>query len=440
MKSNFYLSTIRKFSFFENFRNPVFLICFLAFFLNSKSYATDYIFTGNGNWSNAALWSPAHPNTMQFDLAHTISISAGSVVNIDSWVNIQNNFTNNGTINVLAGQKLNIILNIGDNTAKMINNGPINVLATASFNVQKPLINNKGKLISIKGEFLSLYALGCTIENYGSFLAVEGSTVKFENKWQNFSGSAVNNYTSNFIAETKAQLFIIDAGSTFYNYPTGTLRASYCKFENSGTFISNGILDISNGTFSNKTGSKFIHKGTIKSFYILNEGTLDIQSAEFNARNIDNTNGGIIKGSFVEGIGGIVSKNGSKMMPGGSSIGIIKLTTGSFSQYKDAIWEMQIAGPDGPGKSTGHDQLVVEKGSALFGSGGTDKSYFNISLINNYIPAPGTTFRLVESVGMSANLSINFNYPTLPNGRTWKVKFIQNPQLTRDIAIDITAN
>jgi len=44
---------------------------------------------------------------------------------------------------------------------------------------------------------------------------------------------------------------------------------------------------------------------------------------------------------------------------------------------------------------------------------------FNISLLNGYVPVPGTKFTIMKgTVNSTTNLKVNF--PALPNGRTWK--------------------
>lgn len=104
------------------FKRNLFLVIFLLFMNMAKVCATDYSFSGTGNWTDQSKWSPAFPGT-SIITGDYITITQGSDCTIDILVRIAGTLMNKATLRVsnvvyiVAGGNL-----INDFNAVLINN------------------------------------------------------------------------------------------------------------------------------------------------------------------------------------------------------------------------------------------------------------------------------------------------------------------------------
>ena len=119
----------------------------------------------------------------------------------------------------------------------------------------------------------------------------------------------------------------------------------------------------------------------------------------------------------VTGVGtiqGAAFLNQGSILPGFSP-GVFNIT-GDYD-HTEAFLEIEIAGTGGPGAVNGHDQIVVENNASL---GGT----LEITLINQFVPATGDQFVIVECQNncLGAFDTVNFDLDTA----IWELEYNEN--------------
>src|SRR5688500_5103378 len=127
-------------------------------------------------------------------------------------------------------------------------------------------------------------------------------------------------------------------------------------------------------------------------FQMTNNGTLNV--------NIGFTNSGTLKGNGTIAFNSTFTNTGSYSP--GLPVGQLTIARSSLSNN---TLNIDISGPEGPG--TGHDRLNV---TGNFTTGGI----LNVSLLNGYTPAPGTSFEIVLATGTVTGTFGTLNLPTIP--------------------------
>ena len=99
---------------------------------NALQAQTTFTYTGIGNWTDTANWSPSYPGTT-LNTGDTAFIDTGATVNINATVTIQGRVFNNGTVNnnnilAITGTVFNFIQlnNISPGELRINNNGVLN--------------------------------------------------------------------------------------------------------------------------------------------------------------------------------------------------------------------------------------------------------------------------------------------------------------------------
>ena len=125
-----------------------------------------------------------------------------------------------------------------------------------------------------------------------------------------------------------------------------------------------------------------------------------------------NQNGAEIVGTGI--IDGSAFKNQGIITPGFSP-GVFEID-GDYN-HSEAIYEVELAGTDGPGKPQGHDQIIVTGTTTL---GGT----LNLSLIGDYIPTVGDSFVIMNCTSGCQGEFEKVNLPLDP--LSWEIQYEEN--------------
>ena len=129
---------------------------------------------------------------------------------------------------------------------------------------------------------------------------------------------------------------------------------------------------------------------------------------------LTNLDSGEIYGTGV--IDGAAFRNQGSILPGLSpGIGIFEITDNY--DHSQAIYEVELAGTDGPGLPSGHDQLNVTGTTTL---GGT----LNLSLIDDYLPSIGDSFVIMTCTSGCQGKFETVNLPLDP--LSWEITYEEN--------------
>lgn len=226
------------------------VIALLTCLMMNKAYATTYTFTGNGLWTNVALWSPSYPGNMIL-AGDIINISSGSIANVG---NGTVNIGNNGTINILSNAQLRSA------TDRVINNmasGIINIDGILeNFNIvfNQNIINNYGYF----GNAAHTFNNSGTFNNGNQFIAATtdngfSGTINnsgiFNNKG-NITGPGTFNNTGSYIADPgNIMANISGTGGSVSSTIAGTTIVFYQLADLSGQTIN---LDVSSASIFQK--------------------------------------------------------------------------------------------------------------------------------------------------------------------------------------------
>ncbi|MBK7338347.1 MAG: T9SS type A sorting domain-containing protein [Saprospirales bacterium] len=394
--------------------------------------AQTFTFTGTGNWSNTALWSPSYPgsplpsndtiiidgNCTQ-DIGRSINASAfmyinpGATLNISATITLTINgtFTNNGALSI-AGMLTN------NKTAT--NNGQLTVSLTGRLNAatgdsdlfyNNGTITNNGRLDN-SGTFTNTGP----ITNNLTFNAAEGNGDNFINNGVFLNQGAFTNsgvFNNNNQMTNAASGTMVSAVGNADNFINAGIFTNSGQLDNDGIFTNNNQMTntvngsilaaignsdkfVNNSSFTNH--GLFTNEGiTTNSTTFINEGIVStgngLADDFFNNGNLEN-NGTLtwITGDFFTGINSTLSGDGlintaGKVLVANGSVG-----PGSSPGALTIAGNLTIAGSldielGGFIPGTQHDQLIVT-GNVQINVG----AVLNVSVINSFFPTTGNQF------------------------------------------------
>jgi hypothetical protein len=232
-----------------------FLFCCL--FFTVSSYATDYFFTGNGDWNVAANWQDGLvPAGIASDViyingtAQTSSNNGAHGSHTCSGSGCDHFYTNNGTIIVSIGGTLTL-----NNSTQFSNNGSIIINGT--------LINNtiiegfSNGTVTVNGKITNNFFFG----NQGLVTLNSGGLI--DNQLNaTFSNTGTQNFTFPIIGR-----LVINSGGTFNNIGTAMLKAG--NLTNNGTLDNQSILTGNATVTGNLTNSGTLAPGNSPGVYTI---------------------------------------------------------------------------------------------------------------------------------------------------------------------------
>ncbi len=425
----------------------------LAMYLPILSFAITITWSGavDSDWHNAANWSPAQVPTTNDDVQVT---SNPSSVNIDITINAFARSLRFDGMTIYLNAVLDVSNNVPGTTSSLILQNGSN-LTTWSTNasvqvkgnllIQNSSFSHNGGLI-LNGE-LPYTTAHLRIEDFSTFLINPGGFVYAYNNIETGGNehlavsilmnntSELYNYGSIQLAYDSASDDYIDNGiiinnkSKLYNYgfiqlkevkdygfeiQNGALGLPFSELEN------HGIIDIT-GCFSCGGGGVGLGVGQHGKFFD-NPGPPATYGLVFNNLNTNMWNSSclvfnappaspfsLVSTNFTQLstlAGNGPTMNGGSMIQGaispGFSPGIIEFLD-PFSVTAPTQFIMELAGIDGAGASTGHDQIKFSSTPNDL----TDVS-LKVEFIDGFIPNVGNTFTIIDGSYTGTFTSIDF--------------------------------
>lgn len=182
-------------------------------FLSVSVFALDYVFTGQGAWSNPANWARRAVPPRDLKEGNTIMISGNAVTTAEC---CENDFeSNKGTVTISAGSFLTL-----QNATQFSNFGSFIVLGNLIIKTHFEAYRNSSIAVSASGTVTNQLWIG----NQGA-ITINGGTV-------NNTAELDNDM------DIRTGRIIVNCGSTFINTSAGTIRIGISTF-NCGTEIDN---------------------------------------------------------------------------------------------------------------------------------------------------------------------------------------------------------
>jgi hypothetical protein len=258
-------------------KTTLYLLLLLLFTVTIHAQTT-YTYSGNGDWSNTANWSPSYPGT---------TINAGDTVVIIGEINLDLSITNSGTLNLDGFIDGEIYSESLTNTTT----GTINTTETSYIFSD---FTNDGTLIN--PGYLYLYGEldgsgtvtnNGTIESYGDI--ANNSSHTFTNSGTFYSDSFFKNVSFTNYGTLNLISGSFDNDSSLTNTTTGTINTSGNVDILDADFTNNGILN-NDGTL-NISGYNFTGSGTVINNGTVNHSAYNNSNLTYNNTGIYNTNG-----------------------------------------------------------------------------------------------------------------------------------------------------
>jgi uncharacterized repeat protein (TIGR01451 family) len=427
-----------------------------------------YTFTGTGNWTDTARWSPSYPG-LTIASTDTAIIASGAVCAIPASTTVTINgvltvngsinkdtgtsaLTNNasGSISIAAGGAIN------NNSGNLTNAGMLTAAASSTFTNGSGIFTNSGAFnnattfhtqygsFSNSGTVINTGTLTgsqyASISNTGSWTNSAGGSMTMNGLSNSATGTITNNGTMNvglFNSGTVVNNATINgnyfgitnnAGAAWTNSTGSTMHIGAQTWTNSGTWNENGSFSMSeqsglssiNNTATGvlNIGGSFTLNGGVPG---ANSGTINVNSGgslALNGSHATFTNNGTIansgtvtNASVFKGTGShtgnvFTNNSGGTVAPGG--------TTGchSFSSYTNAgTLAIEIGGA---APCTQHDQLQASGTATL---GGT----LTVTTFGGYTPGTTTSYTILTAATVSGTFA-TINYPTVC-GIAWSIAY-----------------
>ncbi len=301
----------------------------------SAGAAADFL----GNYTHAAGSSLNGPGSINFAATQTVTgaVTVSGILNFSSGtIAGAGVLTATGTVNWTGGT--------------LAGTGTTDIAAGATLNVSNNVVlqgvlENDGTANWTGG---AIDMLNGTINNDGTWTANSTSTLE---AYGGYPGGTVNAFNNN-------------STGTFAQQGTGT---TYFTTSWAGVAFSNaGAVNVLRGTLTFNDG------------FTQTAGTLNLAGGSVSTSGTLNIWGGSVVGTGT--ITGNIANNGIVSVGGNAAVGTITVS-GSFAQTGSGALDFGIGGTTA---GTNSDQLVVSGVAALGGA-------VNVSLINGYTPAAGTT-------------------------------------------------
>ncbi|GGG35722.1 hypothetical protein GCM10011344_40760 [Dokdonia pacifica] len=402
-------------------------ICIISI-TNTLQAQTTYTYTGTGDWTDTANWSPSYPGLF-IPNGDTAIISAGSQatvpngsggISIEGRIDIDgiliiNTTSSFSTISPLFNIRINstgtlqnnsTIFNDGNfiNSGMLINNGFINndrlfsSGGSGDFNNQNVIRNRTGGEMNLSSSSPFVNMNSGIINDFGGQLTLLGLnlTGNFSNSGSitffnaGFFGTLTNTDTGTIASP--ASSFTIQSGGTIIN--DGTINSiRNFTISNGGTLTNSGFLNINNFTFTISSGAILTNSTTGA---ITNNATLNTSSLG------TLINGGTLLGDNISH-GGDFSNAG--MVSPGNSIGTYTFNMG-YTHQSTAILTTEIE------STSNFDAVTVTAAATLSGT-------LDVSLVNGFTPSVGDTFTILTANSISGT----FTTTNLPAGYNWNINY-----------------
>ncbi|MBU2940788.1 T9SS type A sorting domain-containing protein [Lacinutrix sp. C3R15] len=366
MKQNYLTTTPLK----KHLLFVVFL--FTIFQINAQ---TTYTYSGSGDWSNTANWSPSYPGT---------TINPGdTVVIIDSHITFDTAITNSGTVNVGADSYI-------DNIAHFTNSGTLNM----------------------DGNFFSYYGTVANLET--GTIILTGQTSSFE-----FRSGSINSGTITATSNDSSILFYDSSSNSGTITSNGWIRLRVSS-TNSGTITSNGNLNIgvvtNTGTINNNgTAAVILYSFTFTNNGIFNNtGTFNNTGIFENNSVFDNT-GTFVNSGTLTGVNTQHTSNFSNpgiLSPGNSP--------GTYTFNNDYTHEATATLLTELESTSNYDKVFSGGNVTLNGT-------LDVSLLNGFTPSVGDSFTILTANSISGT----FDTVNLPSGYDWNVSYTDTEVILR---------
>jgi len=456
------------------------LLIALAILQPLCSFAIPITWTGatNADWHTASNWSPAQVPTASDDV-QIISTPSTNSINIlqDSYCR---SLVLDGATVIMADNHLVVTDKVPGQTSSLImrnaanltlftvgttlqvtgtmtlkdfsgisNNGGIIVNGNLAFTYVhiiledfSEILNNPGASIICgnniepgggdrKTAFITLNN-NCRLDNYGTLdLYYTASSNDYVNK-----GIIVSNSSTLFNASIITIEKVEFTGIEVFN---GSLGSLLSRIENYGTIQVDGCVTCGGGGLGIDIGQegKFFDNPSSAPIYqlVFNDMNINIQnsscvvfnappSTPFSLTNLISTPGSILAGSGP--VDNCCSMVQGTISPGFSP-GIMEFLA-PFNVTDPTKFAMELAGTNGPGSATGHDQIIFT---------GATNDLTNISLdvkfIDGFVPNVGNSFTLLTGVYTGTFENINFQ----GSNESWSINYNAN-DITIELLTEVT--
>ena len=285
---------------------------------------TTYTYSGSGDWSNTANWSPSYPGTI---------INAGDTVVITSGITIDETITNDGTLE---------FSDFVNNPGTITNNGTLNISQPVNYtgsiiNTTTGTINTTGNIhihnnITNNGTFINNGNI-----HLAYFVNLDGSGTVTNNETLSLDGNIASSATLEFTNSGIFNISIVNFNSNIQliNTSTGTINTTgsvdiNCDFTNNGTLTNDGTLWI----FGDIDGSGAF----------VNNGTLDFEGHTDYNNSLTYTNNGIINlNGLIDGPDTLI--NLGTLNINGGEIALATFTntaTGTITTTGNSYWRADL--------------------------------------------------------------------------------------------------
>jgi Tol biopolymer transport system component len=349
--------------------------------------------TNNNQWAGGGF---SKPNASGGGLTNTGTLTlSGSTKTLTGFSTSDLILDNNGTILHSAGTLIVENVRINNNSGKLYEfQGTADITkisrhAFFNFGTMRMTASNQTATVGIQ------------VDNGQGTIDVRAGTLSLTSGLSQFSSPSLNAGTY-LIAGT-----FRFGGSGFVNTNAATIELdgvnSAMLNQNGNNALAN--FSVNTGTFGIKNGRNFTTAGRFN-----NSGNVSINSGSTFALGAGAGSVATGGGAFTVQSGGILTgfntlasnvSNDGQLSPGNSP-GIVTVI-GNHTQNASSVFNVEIGGTN-PG--TGYDQLNVQGAVTLAGS-------LNVALINNFTPAEGSSFVIINNDGTDA---INGSFDGLPEG------------------------
>ena len=455
----------------------IIILLFVVIFLPLTTFAATIQWTGavSTSWHDAGNWSTntvpftnddvqifGTPTANQIDIlisafckslivdSMTVSIGGNTILTVNDFVPGEQGsciFQNHSNVTVFSGNidiKGTLILkdySVISNSGGIILDGDL-PFSFVHINMENnsEILNNSGSFINgsnniepgsntHKSAFI-LMNNSCVINNFGILdLSYNATTDDYVD-----NGIIVNNMSNVFNAGSISLRQVKDFGFEIQN---GALGTPFSELENFGNITIDGCVSCGGGGVGIGVGQhgKFFDNPSSPPTYGLqfNNITTNIwntscivynapPSAPFSLLNVN-----FLPTSVLSGNG--PTMNQSAMMQGGISPGFspgVITFLDPFSVVGSTEFTMELAGTDGAGNTTGHDQIVFASSMNDL----TDVS-LKVEFIDGFVPSVGDMFTIVDGSYTGTFMEVNFP----GSNDSWTIHYN-----TTDITIELTSS
>jgi hypothetical protein len=372
---------------------PLKLIITILILLNTIyiTAQTTYTYTGTGNWTDEANWSPSYPGTRIFYGDTAIingDLTVVSFAEVNGFLYNYGTFTNEVTIFCSGylenwGTLINEGTIFGNYNGVMSNLGPQALMtnSTSSYLIEINIQNGSGILNNDGLIEIINY-------NYGTINNTTNGGLG-SNYFENNGTGTINN-----MGETSFNI-IINLG-TINNNISGVFNI-YVDFQQSGTFNNSGILNNSGSSI----GGNIDNTGLINNYNdIDNYGTITNNGNLNNLGTLENYN--TLSGENITHTNDFI--NGGILSPGNSP-GTYTFDA-NYTHNTSANLEIELE------STSSFDKLAVTNTASLNG-------ILNVSLINGFTPSIGDSFTILTANTVSGA----FTTTNLPAGFIWDITY-----------------